>query len=115
MMQGLAEVVLAGGRDDRAERDEAEDEQFALEAVPVLRFQRVEEARVPLDHRHRHIDEAELGADHAGEQRARAPAVLGAEIGEREGEELAQRDDDSVHDAGPVMTSRIHSMNRPEI
>ena len=110
-LQRLAEVILAGGRRDRAERDQAEQEQFALEAVPVLRLERIEEARIPLDHRHRHIDEAEFRADHAGEQRARAPAVLGAKIRKREGEERAQRDDDAIHDAGPVGTSRIIGMN----
>ena len=113
-LQGLAEVILAGGRDDRAERDQAEEEQLALEAVPVARFERVEEARVPLDHRDRDVDQPKLGADHAGEQRAGAPAVLGAEVGEREGEEFAQRDDNAVHDAGPVRTNRIIGMNRTD-
>ena len=112
-LQRLPEIVLAGGRHDRAERNETEQEQLALEADPVARFERVEEARVPLDDRDRDVDEPELRADHAGEQYARAPAVLGAKIGEREGEKFAQRDDDSVHDAGPVRTSRIIGMNRP--
>ena len=55
----------------------------------------------------------ELGADHTREQQASAPAIFGAKVREGEGEKGAQRDDDSVHDVGPLMTSRTLSMNRP--
>ena len=88
-LQGLAEVILARGRHDRAERDEAEDDKLAREAVPVTRFERIEEARVPLDHGHRYIDKTELGADHTREQQARAPAMFGAKVREGEGEKGA--------------------------
>src|SRR4051794_7502261 len=99
-LQGLAEIVMAGGRDDRPEGDEAENDQLAGKAGPVARLERVEEPRIPLDHRHRDIDEAKLGADHAGEQSMCAPAVLGAKIGQCESQKGTQGDDNAVHDSG---------------
>ena len=38
---------------------------------------------VPVGHVDGDIDQAQLGRDHAGEQQARPPAILGAEIGQR--------------------------------
>src|SRR5882762_8736430 len=106
-LQGLAEVVLACGRDDRPEGDEAEDNQLAGKAGPVARFECVEKPRVPLDHRHGDIDEAELGADHPGDQARRAPDALGAKVRKGNIEESARGDDNAAHDPSSVRTARI--------
>jgi hypothetical protein len=97
--QGLAEPVLPHAGQDRADRDEHEDDELALHRAPIARLQRVEEPAVPLIHLDRDIDHEQLGADDAGEQPARAPAVVRAEIGQREMEEGAQGSNDILHGA----------------
>ena len=95
--EGLTEEVLRHADRDGAERDEAEDNQFGLEGFPVARLQRVEEARVPMDHRDGDEHVAELAGRDAGQQQACAPALLRTEVGKGEREERAQPENDTIH------------------
>ena len=107
--QRLAEPVLAHAGEDRAERDQQEHQELELHRVPVARFDAVEEGGVPLRHLDGDIDHEQLGGDHADEQAARPPAILRAEIGQRQPQECAQREDDVAHGSDTRRVNRPNS------
>src|SRR5262245_55076033 len=96
-LQGLAEEILRDAGEDSADGDEAENYELFGEGVPVARFERVEEARVPGVDRDRDVDEGELGRHDAREQGPGGPAILRVEVRERQGKEGAEHPGESAH------------------
>src|SRR5262245_64399790 len=80
-LQPLIEVKLIDREHDKDRREHAEIQKLADEGIPIVILDRIEEPGVPLVDQHLDGDEAKLDADHAREQDAAGPAILGAKIG----------------------------------
>jgi hypothetical protein len=96
--QHLPEKVLRHSGHHGGADKEQEDDELALQSAPVARLHSVEEAPVPLVDQNGEVDDRQLGADHADEKPARAPAVLGPEIGQRDPQERAHGRSEGVHE-----------------
>ena len=100
--QMLAEPVLRAAGRDRRQHDHAEEHQLVLDGGHVARFERVEEAAVPLVDQHRHIDEQEFEHDDTGQQCSSGPAVLATEIRQKQRQEDAEIGCKALHDTSPA-------------
>ena len=89
-LQRLPEEILRHAGQDGTDRDDGENDQFVPDGVPIAGFERVEKSPVPLDHLDGDEHVSKLAGDNAGEQGARAPPLLGAEVGQRHIEKSLQ-------------------------
>src|SRR5229473_2164845 len=96
-LQPLIEVELIDREHDEDRGEHAEIQELADEGIPIVVLDGVEEPGVPLVEQHVDGDEAEFDGDHAAEQDAARPAVLGAEVREGEAPDGAERGEKASH------------------
>ena len=96
-LQPLIEIELINREHDEHRREHAEILELAHERIPIVILDRVEEPRVPLVDEHLDRHEAELDADHAREQDAPRPAVLGTKVGQSQAPDGAERGEKASH------------------
>src|SRR5260370_22326777 len=110
-LQPLIEIELIDREHDEDRGEHAEIQQLADEGIPIVILDGVEEPGVPLVEQHVDGDEAELDRDHAAEQDAARPAILGAKVREGEAPDGAERSEKTSH--GVLLSSAPGSRPPP--